>query len=194
MLQAVGSGAIILEEKYFDKLRLIIGIQLQGYKTTKGRLTQSSSDVFKVGPDAFTYLSKLIYLNLENVVIQERELENRISSTKHFVATIIKFTRSGNFTNIVSNVLDGLGGHQENNLQSQLIFMEPDEENAAILPYNTYRMKREIEYQEEPLKTVTCIIRNGSSDALSNLFSEISSDTQVRKSKLKSTICRVHLN
>ena len=34
----MGSGSVTLEEKYFGNLRSIIGIQLQGYKTSKGTI------------------------------------------------------------------------------------------------------------------------------------------------------------
>lgn len=141
-MQAAGSGTIQMKEKYLENLKELIGVQFQGYKSN---MQQSSTDIFKLGPDSLIYLEKLIYLNIENVEIQQRELENQISDSEYIISTIVKFARHGDTTYIVSNVIGDDGeNHTENDIQSQLMFLSPRQESdSGILPYNDYKKKKE---------------------------------------------------
>jgi len=120
---------------HLEKLRQLIGIDIQGYKDSTNEFSHRPSS-FRLAADALLPLQKLTYLSLDNVLLQQRSTEPPL---EEYTSKIVKIRKIGtDFRD--TNTYEG-SSEVLNNLESQLIFISPKESktNEAIVAYSVYK-------------------------------------------------------
>ncbi|ODN04068.1 Insulin-like growth factor-binding protein complex acid labile subunit [Orchesella cincta] len=119
LIQAPGSGSVILGRELFKKFHSLVGLEIQGYN--------EKEDLTDITGDSFEDLVSLTYLNLETVHLRQESVENRLHDPTSKILRI-NYTFNDVMTNEVT---------------SQLLIISPDKdddkESESIMPYSEYK-------------------------------------------------------
>lgn len=128
LIQAPGSGSILLTRDFFKTFPSLVGLEIKGY--------HYEVDVTELAGDAFMELLSLTYLNLETVVLQQQSVENDLHNSPRILR--INYT----FNDIATN-----------EITSQMLILTPDLDDGkgSVLPYFEYKKVVEKEKHQAPL-------------------------------------------
>jgi Leucine-rich repeat (LRR) protein len=139
-MQAPGSGSIILEKSFLATLHSLIGLEVQGYSSMDGTISQ---DTLTIAADAFAPLRKLTYLSMDKVFLKKRFIDNELEDKLH--RKIVRY----NYT---------IGDDMDNDIEPpSVIILQPSkaEEESKIVPYSVYQSEpRSAPYPVQPKVSV----------------------------------------